>query len=63
HTIRWADGGDTTRANTGVPCTRDHPLRHDGGWRVTRQPDGTATWTSPAGHTYRKPPWDYRPLE
>ncbi len=62
HTIRWADGGTTTRANLGPGCGRDHPLRHEGGWKLARQPDGTTTWTSPAGHTYLKPPWDYRPL-
>ena len=63
HTVRFADGGDTTRANTGPVCTRDHPLRHDGGWRLSRAPDGATTWTSPAGHRYKSPLWDYRPLE
>ena len=63
HTVRFVDGGPTTRANTGPGCGRDHPLRHEGGWKLAREPDGTASWTSPAGHTYRKPPWDYRPLK
>ena len=63
HTRRWADGGKTTRANLAPECERDHTLRHDGGWRLTRAPDGTGTWTSPAGHSYKSPPWDYRPLE
>ncbi len=63
HTVRWTDGGPTTRANLGPGCGPDHDLRHDGGWQIRRDPDGTAHWTSPAGHAYRKPPWDYRPLE
>ena len=63
HTIRWTDGGTTTRDNTGPACGRDHPLRHEGGWKLAREPDGTTTWTSPTGHTYRKPPWDYRALQ
>ena len=63
HTERWTDGGRTTRANLGPECGRDHALRHDGGWQLSRRPDGTSAWTSPAGHTYVNRPWDYRPLE
>jgi hypothetical protein len=31
-------------------------LKHDCGWHLQRQPDGTYTWISPAGQTYDKPP-------
>ncbi|HVE98813.1 MAG TPA: DUF222 domain-containing protein [Mycobacteriales bacterium] len=63
HTIRYTDGGTTTTDNVHPGCGRDHNLRHDGGWKLTQDPDGTTHWTSPTGHTYLNPPWDYRPLE
>jgi len=62
HAIPFSEGGTTTSDNIGAKCGRDHPLRHEGGWQVQQQPDGTTAWTSPTGHRYLKPPWDYRPL-
>jgi hypothetical protein len=32
--------------------------KHEAGWTVTRQPDGTTVWTSPTRHTYTRPPDD-----
>ena len=37
-------------------CARHHHLKHEAGWSVRREPDGTTTWTSPTGHTYTRPP-------
>ena len=55
------DGGDTSAANCGLFCRRHHRLKHEGGWDVVRDPDGTVTWTSPTGRTYTVPPPDHRP--
>jgi len=63
HAIPFSHGGTTTRGNLAPECGRDHPARHDGGWALHREPDGSATWTSPRGHPYPTQPWDYRPLE
>ena len=63
HAIPFSQGGTTTRGNVAPECGRDHPSRHDGGWTLRRDPEGTATWTSPRGHTYHTAAWDYRPLE
>ncbi|HVE63091.1 MAG TPA: DUF222 domain-containing protein [Mycobacteriales bacterium] len=64
HTQPFSHHGTTTRANLHPVCERDHPLRHEGGWQLSRAPDNNnTTWTSPTGHTYTTTPWDYRPLE
>ncbi len=46
-----------------TPCAETHHLlKHRGGWRVDRQPDGTTIWTSPTGHRYPKPPRAVGPI-
>ncbi|MQA77223.1 MAG: hypothetical protein GEV10_01860 [Streptosporangiales bacterium] len=47
-TLRRAD------RHNGLPplCRRHQWMLRYGGWRVTRDPDGTHTWTSPAGRRY-----------
>ncbi len=63
HPDRFSQGGTTTRDNLHPACGRDHPLRHEGGWQLSRAPDKSSTiWTSPTGHAYTTTPWDYRPL-
>jgi hypothetical protein len=37
-------------------CPRHHAVKDDGGWQVTRQPDGDYTWTSPTGRSYTVSP-------
>ncbi|HEY2273277.1 MAG TPA: HNH endonuclease signature motif containing protein, partial [Jatrophihabitantaceae bacterium] len=56
HVRDWANGGATSHDNLGPECGRHHHLKHDCGWNVERNPDGTYTWTSPTGQTYDKPP-------
>ncbi len=63
HVIPFSEGGQTTRANLKAGCPSDHRMRHRTRWQLTNNPDGTAVWTSPAGHLYPIAPWDYRPLE
>jgi hypothetical protein len=51
--------GPTNPANMGALCRRHHRAKHHAGWTLTRTPDGTPTWTSPAGKTYRVTPPGY----
>ncbi|SDU77460.1 HNH endonuclease signature motif containing protein [Jiangella alkaliphila] len=56
HAVPFAAGGPTSAANLQVLCTTHHLLKHRGGWRVAREPDGTTRWRSPTGHRYDRPP-------
>jgi hypothetical protein len=56
HGEAWCDGGATNSENVAALCARHHHAKHDAGWQVTRQRDGTSTWTGPTGHTYARPP-------
>ncbi|WP_407344651.1 DUF222 domain-containing protein [Pengzhenrongella phosphoraccumulans] len=49
-------GGSTSAANLNPLCKRDHLIKTHARWRLTRSTDGTATWTTPTGHTYRHRP-------
>ena len=40
-------GGPTTLANLALVCRFHHGLVHEGGWQLTRAPDGTVETTSP----------------
>ncbi len=52
HQIRYADGGTTDAQNIAPLCPRHHAVKDDGGWQVTRQPDGDYHWTSPTSRSY-----------
>jgi hypothetical protein len=41
HIIHWSRGGLTDLANLILLCRRHHVLCHEGGWRLTRDEDGT----------------------
>jgi hypothetical protein len=56
HLLDWQYGGTTTPSNLQPLCTRHHHVKHEAGWTVTREPDGTTIWSSPTGHTYTRPP-------
>jgi hypothetical protein len=60
HRTAFAAGGRTTAANLHCLCRHHHRLKHEGGWRVTPNPDGSQTWTSPTGRRYRESPPDER---
>ena len=49
HVIPFARGGPTDATNLEALCGRDHDVKHEAGWQVTRQPDGTTVWTTPGG--------------
>ena len=48
HTTRWIDGGETNLDDLVLLCRYHHVLCHEGGWTLTRHPDGTVTATRPA---------------
>jgi hypothetical protein len=57
HRLPWPAGA-TSAANLQALCTRHHKMKHQSGWQIRRDEDGTYAWTSPTKHTYR-----YRPPE
>jgi hypothetical protein len=62
HVLDRQYGGTTEPANLQPLCGRHHHCKHEAGWSVRREPDGTTLWTSPTGHTYTRPP-DELPID
>jgi hypothetical protein len=58
HGDPWCTGGHTDADALHPLCRRHHHAKHNAGWRVTRQPDGTYLWTDPTGHTHTVHPPD-----
>ena len=56
HRIPFAAGGRTTAANLWCLCRHHHRLKHEGGWQIHPNLDGSWTWTSPTGRRYRNNP-------
>jgi HNH endonuclease len=52
HLVPWLDGGPTDLANLALLCRQHHRTVHEGGWQLTRGPDGRFTATPP----HRRPP-------
>jgi hypothetical protein len=52
HRIAFAAGGRTTAANLWCLCRHHHRLKHEGGWHIHPNLDGTYTWISPIGRNY-----------
>ncbi len=53
--------GPTSAGNLGPESRRCHRAKHSG-WTVVRHLDGSVTWISPLGRSYRRPPpWDPPP--
>jgi hypothetical protein len=59
HNTPYEAGGRTCLCNGGPKCRHDHQLKQDPRWRVTQHPDGTFTWTTPAGRQYTTGPTEY----
>jgi hypothetical protein len=57
HAIPWPTGPSCT-CNGGLSCHHHNLLKQDR-WTVTQHPDGSRTWTSPAGLSYTKRPKEY----
>ena len=47
HLRHWLHGGPTDLANLALVCRAHHRAVHEGGWRLTRGPDGRLTATPP----------------
>ena len=47
HLRHWLHGGPTDLANLALLCRAHHRAVHEGGWRLTRDPDGRLTATPP----------------
>ncbi len=59
HNTPYEAGGRTCLCNTGPKCRHDHRLKQHPKWHVDQLPDGTFTWTTPAGRTYTTEPTRY----
>jgi hypothetical protein len=59
HNVPYEAGGRTCLCNGGPKCRHDHQLKQDPRWKVEQHPDGTFTWTTPAGRTYTTGPTEY----
>ncbi|HWD45674.1 MAG TPA: HNH endonuclease signature motif containing protein [Actinomycetota bacterium] len=53
HLVHWLEGGPTDLANLALLCRAQHRAIHEGGWQLTRGPDGHVTATPP-----QQPPID-----
>jgi hypothetical protein len=47
HLQHWLDGGPTDLTNLALLCRAHHRAVHEGGWQLTRGPDGRLTATPP----------------
>ncbi|MGH3158740.1 MAG: hypothetical protein ACRDNF_19495, partial [Streptosporangiaceae bacterium] len=47
HVVHWVHGGLTKISNGSPFCLYHHWLVHEGGWRVTKDPDGTLVLIPP----------------
>jgi HNH endonuclease len=55
HLWHWLDGGPTDLANLLLLCRAHHRAVHDGGWQLTRAPDGRLAATPPYRPHRRQP--------
>jgi hypothetical protein len=58
HLWHWVDGGPTDLINLALLCRAHHRVVHEGGWQLTRGPDGrfTATPGPPPHRWHRRQP-------
>ena len=47
HIIHWLFGGKTQTRNGAPLCLQDHWLVHEGGWQISKQPDGALIFIPP----------------
>jgi hypothetical protein len=59
HVKHWADGGETTLANTLLLCRHHHRLVHEGGWRVMWQDTGLPVFVDPRGGYHYEGGWEW----
>jgi hypothetical protein len=61
HRVHWADGGETSLANTVLLCSFHHRLVHEGGWQVAWIKKGEAAFRDPRGSLHVAGRGQYRP--
>jgi hypothetical protein len=61
HLRHWLDGGPTDLDNLALLCRAHHRAIHEGGWQLTRGPDGRFTATPPQRPHRRHPPHRRQP--
>ena len=49
HVVHWARGGPTDSSNLLTLCTFHHVALHEGGWRISGDPDGDVVFIRPDG--------------
>ena len=60
HIVWWSHGGRTSLDNAAWLCAFHHWLVHEGGWTMSRDGDGSCTFTSPDRRQRSSPPRDPR---
>lgn len=56
HIVPFGSTGRTCRCNGALACRRHNQCKVDSDWKYSRNPDGSFSWTSPEGRTYRSSP-------
>jgi hypothetical protein len=54
HIVHWIDGGATDLDNLVLLCRRHHVDHHEGGWRISRAPDGSIVATPSPARFFRR---------
>ncbi len=54
HVRHWAEGGETSVANTLLLCSHHHGLVHEGGFRIRRDVNGDVYFERPDGRVIPK---------
>jgi Domain of unknown function (DUF222)/HNH endonuclease len=62
HLVPWQEGGPTDLVNLALLCRAHHRTVHEGGWQLTRGPDGRFTATPPDRPPRHPPPHRRQPV-
>ena len=55
HRMPFEQGRATSAENLAALCRRHHLGKHQAGWQVAAEPDGSYRWTLRTGHQYTNP--------